>query len=216
MNKLEETYRTLIGQSNVIYSQDGEDIIFNSLFKNKSNGFYVDVGAHHPYRFSNTYLLYKKGWSGINIDATPGTKKIFDQVRKRDINLELAISEKSGECYLYQFSEPALNCIKDIDDDYVPSSDHSRSKIKSLTLREVFKMYLKKSKIDLLLVDTEGYDLAVLKSNDWLKYCPTVVMVEIGTRSIDLISSTKLHAFLTTKRYKLAYKTYRNAIYLKE
>jgi hypothetical protein len=61
------------------YSQEGEDLIASRLFPNQSTGFYVDIGAHHPTRFSNTYLLYTKGWRGINIDPLPGSKELFDK-----------------------------------------------------------------------------------------------------------------------------------------
>ena len=73
------------------------------------HGFFVDVGAHHPQRFSNTYYFYLKGWSGINIDAMPGSMKIFDDLRSRDINLEIPISDKSEILTYYEFDEPALN-----------------------------------------------------------------------------------------------------------
>ena len=73
------------------YSQDGEDMVLRKIFKNQKMGFYVDIGAHHPKRFSNTHLLYKKGWKGINIDATPGSMKLFNQLCPRDTNLELGV-----------------------------------------------------------------------------------------------------------------------------
>jgi len=47
------------------YSQKGEDIILRRILGEKEVGFYIDIGAHHPKRFSNTYLFYKKGWRGI-------------------------------------------------------------------------------------------------------------------------------------------------------
>src|SRR6186713_1276577 len=71
----------------ISYSQEGEDLILKRFFSEKSGGFYVDVGAHHPKRFSNTYMFYKEGWSGINIDAMPGSMKLFNKVRSKDINL---------------------------------------------------------------------------------------------------------------------------------
>src|SRR5690554_6253894 len=74
------------------YSQEGEDILLEKLFEGKNDGFYVDVGAHHPRRFSNTYLLYRRGWRGINIDAMPGSMAEFRRLRGRDINLEIPIS----------------------------------------------------------------------------------------------------------------------------
>ena len=58
----------------------------------RPSGFYVDVGAHHPIRFSNTFRLYRKGWRGLNIDANPGSMKRFHHTRPRDINIEAAVS----------------------------------------------------------------------------------------------------------------------------
>lgn len=39
------------------WSQEGEDLILRRIFENKNTGFYVDVGAHHPKRFSNTIFF---------------------------------------------------------------------------------------------------------------------------------------------------------------
>src|SRR5262249_32770188 len=75
------------------YSQEGEDMILNRIFGEKKSGFYVDVGAYHPKRFSNTYFFYKKGWRGINIDAMPGSMKPFNAKRNRDINVETPVSD---------------------------------------------------------------------------------------------------------------------------
>src|SRR3989344_5781411 len=74
------------------YSQNGEDIILVALFAKKKNGFYVDVGAHHPERYSNTHLLYKNGWWGVNIDPDPDAMRLFKKRRPRDRNLCVGIS----------------------------------------------------------------------------------------------------------------------------
>ncbi len=70
------------------YSQEGEDLILQRFFETKENGFYIDVGAHNPTRFSNTFIFYLKGWRGINIEPTPGSKTAFDSVRPKDLNIE--------------------------------------------------------------------------------------------------------------------------------
>lgn len=46
------------------YSHCGEDVFVDAYFRNKKQGFYVDVGAHHPKRYSNTALLYERGGGG--------------------------------------------------------------------------------------------------------------------------------------------------------
>src|SRR5574341_354761 len=83
------------------YSQEGKDMILRRIFGNVENGFYVDVGAYHPKRFSNTFYFYKKGWSGINIDAMPGSMKFFTKMRSRDINYRsCGIERKKGIDFL--------------------------------------------------------------------------------------------------------------------
>ena len=71
------------------YSQNGEDIYILKYFNNKKKGFYVDIGAYHPKRFSNTYLLNKNNWSGVNIEANPNLIKKFLKDRPNDINLNI-------------------------------------------------------------------------------------------------------------------------------
>jgi len=79
------------------YSQFDEDIFLVDFFKEKKNGKFVDLGAFHPMRYNNTYLLYKTGWSGTNIDLNQTAIDMFNIVRKRDNNKCALISNKSNE-----------------------------------------------------------------------------------------------------------------------
>ena len=88
---------------NLSYSQECEDLVLKRIFENKI-GFYVVVGAHHPKLFSNTYLFYKKGWKGINIDALPESMKLFNKMRPRDINIEIGVIEVEDELNYYVFN----------------------------------------------------------------------------------------------------------------
>jgi hypothetical protein len=86
MRKIKNLVRRLIGLNNETdyYSQAGEDAILSNIFNYvlpTDRGFYVDVGAYHPFKHSNTYLLYRAGWRGINIDPRPGSKALFDKHR---------------------------------------------------------------------------------------------------------------------------------------
>src|SRR5690554_7725497 len=93
------------------YSQEGEDMVLRGFYEDKKNyrGFYIDIGAHHPFRFSNTMYFYKKGWKGINIEADPKALKLFNGFRKRDINLNIGISGIKQLLTSYSFNESALN-----------------------------------------------------------------------------------------------------------
>ena len=75
------------------YSMEEEDLIILELTKDIKNGFYVDAGCYHPLHLSNTHLLYKRNWSGINIDLSEFSIALFNYLRPRDININAAISD---------------------------------------------------------------------------------------------------------------------------
>jgi hypothetical protein len=101
--------KVIYNQHRILFSQEGEDGLLERVCAGKLNGFYVDIGAHHPQRFSNTYVFYLKGWRGINVDPMPGSKQRFDILRDRDTNLEVGVSDVREELIYYSFKEPALN-----------------------------------------------------------------------------------------------------------
>lgn len=202
------------------YSQEGEDMILRRIFEKQQNGFYVDVGAHHPKRFSNTYFFYKKGWRGINIDATPGSMKLFKKTRKKDINIEVPISEKEQTSTYYIFNEPALNSFsKELSEERIEKSKYQLVELKELktqTLSSVLDRYLKNNlQIDFLNVDVEGEDLSVLKSNDWTKYIPKVIIVEILKNSIETIAEHEIYSFLKDMNY-IPYAKSVNSVFFME
>ena len=75
------------------YSQFEEEFL-KTYFKNKKDGFFIDIGCYHPFKGNNTYLLYKSGWSGINIDLNQLGIDLFNIARPRDKNICTAISNK--------------------------------------------------------------------------------------------------------------------------
>lgn len=188
------------------YSQEGEDMILQRLFEWKAVGFYVDIGAHHPKRFSNTYIFYQRGWRGINIDALPGTMKVFNKHRPRDINLEIPIGERIEELTYYTFNDPALNGfsveLSTIRNDMERYRIISKKKMTTLPLADVLDRYLPDGQeIDFMTVDVEGWDLKVLKSNDWSKYQPKVVLVEIENTDLSDLENNTIVRFLREKDY---------------
>ena len=170
------------------YAQEGEDVILQRLLEGQGQGFYVDVGAHHPKRFSNTYLLYKKGWSGINIDATPGSMRAFQRQRPRDINLEIAIANRPATLIFYIFDEPALNTFDEAlaqdRNATTPFRIIEQKAIPTHRLRDILEEYVPANRpIDFFSIDAEGYDLDVLQSNDWEKFRPRYLLVECLERN---------------------------------
>jgi FkbM family methyltransferase len=202
------------------FSQEGEDLILNRIFVNKQNGFYIDVGAHHPFRFSNTYIFYRRGWRGINIDPNPGTANLFNQFRPGDINLEIAIGEKEEVLTFYIFNEPGLNTF----DPKLAQSRHglrgeyfitNTVPVNVFPLSKILDNYLPKGqKIDFLNIDVEGKDFEVLKSNNWEKYRPKIILVEILNSSLQEIYQNPIFIFLQKLGYTFFAKTYNTCFFI--
>lgn len=165
------------------YSQEGEDIILSRLFEHQKKGFYVDIGAHHPRRFSNTRLLAEKGWRGINVDPLPGVMKLFRKDRPHDINLEVGISEAPGFLLYHMFNEPALNSFSaelSLERHSAPDAYRilRRTEVETRTLADVFEEHLGANEINVLTIDVEGHEMEVLNSNNWQRYRPEVILIE--------------------------------------
>ncbi|MEX2488545.1 MAG: FkbM family methyltransferase [Pseudomonadales bacterium] len=203
------------------WSQEGEDQILRRIFEREPAGFYIDIGAHHPKRFSNTYLFYRRGWRGINIDAMPGSMKVFNKVRPRDVNLEIAVGVEEGELDYYVFNEPALNGFsKELSlERHGAASTYKVKeviKINLIPLSSILDRYLPKDQIiNFMSVDVEGLDLDVLKSNDWVKYRPKFVLSEILESSLHEIEQSEIGQFMNDAGYRLYAKCV-NTVFFKE
>ncbi len=174
------------------FAQEGEDCILSDLFPADHLGFYVDVGAHHPYRFSNTAYFSLRGWSGINIDAAPGAVAAFARARPNDVTVECAVGLTEDEMDFFLFDEPALNTLEpDRARQLEQETNYRVKEVRRLPVRRldaILSEHLPRGKrIDFLSIDVEGHELAVVHSNDWQRYRPTYVLLELlGRGMLDL------------------------------
>lgn len=195
------------------YSSEGEDLILKRIFHEKRNGVYVDVGAHHPFRVSNTYLFYKMDWKGINIDPMPGSKAMFDRYRPQDVNLEMGVSLVKQQLTYRIFNEPALNTFsQDKVDEYTQDPRYKvikEKKVETWPLADILDRYLPASTmIDFLTIDAEGLDMDVLRSNNWDKYRPAYILVESNPFLLADMNNTELGIFMQQAGYAVFAKTY--------
>ena len=200
-------YRPKIFFPRKSYSMFGEDLVISKIFKNKKKGIYVDVGCYHPIEGSNTYLLFKKGWNGINIDLNKTSIDLFDKARSGDINLNLAISNKSKKIKYY--FRKKINMLNTINQNFAKNyflKGFKTSYIQSQTLNYILKKFKYSQKIDFLNLDIEGNEINALKSLNFKKYEPKVICVEIhktsGRNRKSQIENNPLYKFLKKKGYK--------------
>lgn len=178
--------RKLLGVDITTYffSQGGEDAILLALFEHVlkiNEGFFVDVGAYHPTKGSNTFLLYQKGWKGINIEPNVAMTAEFNRVRKRDINLQIGISRLAAKQLYYVLDgNSTMNSfsLENIERLGLKEAVKQKIEIETYPLSFIFQKYIQGDEIDFLNIDTEGYEMEVLESNDWGKYVPKVIAIE--------------------------------------
>jgi FkbM family methyltransferase len=206
------------------YSQEGEDLILSKLFaaqlaESGYAGFYVDVGAHHPKRFSNTYYFYKRGWRGINVDAMPGSMKAFDRERPRDVNVEAAVSDRRATHVYCAFRDPAYNgFLSESTRQSIVESGMELLWTRELPTQRLDDLLAERlpqgQRIDFLSVDVEGHDLAVLRSMDWTRHRPRAVVVELGAFSAAEAISHPTHQYLIGLEYRLHSKLCNSCIFI--
>lgn len=206
----------------LISSQCGEDLIIESIIPFKKDGFYIDIGANHPIKYSNTFLFHKKGWRGINIEPNPDIIKKFNIYRKKDINLNVGVGSEAGDLDFYVFDENTLSTFDKLSVDEFSKIGHKvvkTIKVPILTLKDILEKHCPGKDIDILSIDTEGYDLEILKSNDWQKFRPRFVIVETleyrkdgeGKKLNDIFDP-----FMTNLNYNKVADTHINTIYEKK
>jgi FkbM family methyltransferase len=192
----------------VSYSQFGEDLVVRTHFAeafDNSIGRFIDVGAFHPFKYSNTMLLSQLGWRGINIDCDPVKIARFEKLRPRDQNICAAVGEvPRNMVYLEYSSEGLTNRIVDSSEKTLLSGIGEKplkvSPIRVTTLTQVIEQSAFRGQhFHYLNVDCEGQDLSVLKGLDFSRYSPDLITVEAFTRT----ARPELTAFLADLGYEL-------------
>jgi len=200
------------------YSQEGEDLILNRFFGSQETGFYVDVGAHHPTRFSNTFIFYLRGWRGINVEPTPGSKKVFGDIRPEDLTIECAIGRPETLLF-HVFNEGALNTFSAQKAEEICKNPNyaiiNRIPIEKIPLATVLDTHVPIEKtISFLNIDAEDVDLEVAESNDWNKYRPNVVLIENHERKGE-VGRAPIRDFMAGQNYRLAFRTVNTDFFVK-
>lgn len=177
------------------YSQYGEDLIVEKYLKKK--GKYLEIGAYHPTRLSNTYRFYKKGWRGVVVEPNPDIKESFANVRPKDTFLNVGISADGGLLNYYKFLIPAINTFSKEEAEKNINQGHKLQKI--VKVKTIKVSDLVKTDIDFLSLDTEGFDEKILDNWPWDVCQPKLICTE---------------ANISLKGYKQVYRNKYNFIYL--
>lgn len=172
-------YKRKIKYKKISYSFNAVDLIIDYIFKDKINGFYIDIGAQHPIANNNTYLFFKRGWTGINIDLDVKNIELFNISRPNDINLNNAISSSTSKkkLFFYHDKSPINTLVEDVSN-FQNATVKEIKTVKTITLNKVLENLSFDKEIDYMNIDVEGHELDVLKGFDLIRYKPNVISVE--------------------------------------
>ena len=225
--KLKIFHKKIFSKKNY-FSFSGVDVIIENIFRNKNDGFYIDIGCQHPIKNNNTYLLHSKGWKGINIDLDIDNINLFNAARPLDDNIHSAVSNKFGieELYFYHKKSP-INTLNRNVSKFQKAEVKDIRKITTTTLNSIIaNSKFKDKKFNLLSIDVEGHELNVLEGLDFNLYSPDVIVLEfldlsvnnleVKNLNINNVINSDLFKFLVSRDYTLVNCIYSDLIFIKK
>lgn len=216
----------------ISYAQNFEDVLLDRCFRDRTDGFYIDVGAWDPLWDSVTHHFSSKGWSGINVEPSPEWHHALEVARPRDTNLPVALGDREDDTIAFTaLRGSGISTLRTLPDEYLANLT-SRGyapetiEVRMTTLARVCRDHVPSGRtIDFLKVDVEGWEAAVLRGNDWDTWRPQVVVVEAkapigfdedaGTDLFEDCSAT-WEPILLANAYVFAYDDGLNRFYVRE
>ena len=208
----------------ISYAQNFEDVILERFFKDKNDGFYVDVGAQDPLYFSLTKHFYDKGWRGINIEPVKYYFNLLEEVRSRDINLNVVVANHNGDVKFFEIpktgissmiKQNAVNAIGKFNDEKCMIESYQEIVVPSRTLESIFEDYAKNIPIDFLKIDAEGAEKEVILSNNWEEFRPKILVIEATKQNTPKASYDEWENLVISAEYSFVYFDGLNRFYLR-
>lgn len=167
------------------FAQHGEDVKLLALLRDaKAKGPYLDVGSNHPYRLSNSYLLYLNGWRGVCIDPLPRFQSAYKHWRPEDVFHCAAVGDVKGELPLFEFESDVLSTLDaNLAEAYKKNGFRLRSKsvVRVRPIDDLLESSQLSPPLSLLSLDIEGHELPALRSINLVYWRPEFICMEALT-----------------------------------
>ena len=202
------------------YGFTGEDRIIEGILKPIINecGNYVDVGCNHPKFLSNTYGFYRKGWTGICIDANEKLIEKYAFYRPKDVAVHALVSNVIEERTFYQAENDVLSTTENSNLSEITKLGLSYKihKLNTRTLTSILIENKVPKEFDILSIDAEEHDFNVLTSLDFDVYSPKLIIIEDETFDFENCINNQFYIFMKEKKFRLVGFVLKNAYFIKE
>lgn len=201
----------------VSYAQNYEDVMLWRALQQVSEGFYVDIGAQSADLDSVTRAFSERGWHGVNIEPHAF---YFEQLvgrRPRDINLRLAVGDRTGEMPMYFVEKSGLSTANEAIAKGHAAAGYSiqTEDVPVTTLASLWSEFVPAGQdVHFLKVDVEGLEREVLIGNDWTRYRPWIALVEATLPNSRIESHAKWEQILVDAHYDFVYADGLNRYYV--
>jgi FkbM family methyltransferase len=185
------------------FAQNGEDVVLARAFNERTDGFYIDVGAWAPDQGSVTKHFYDRGWCGINVEPSRRAFALLCAERVRDVNLNVCLSDRAGEATFYEGVESERSTLSP---KVVALAANLRFDARGTTVRTLADVCAEHAPghIDFLKIDVEGHEAEVIAGADWVRWRPVVVLVEAVEPGVAIPSQTHWEHHLLAADYDFA------------
>jgi len=202
------------GKAKGHFGQYAEDVIVRKQFpKRKQDGRYLDIGAYHPFRFSNTAYLWMKGWSGVNVDANPKSIELFNSIRKGDTNICAAIVPQADidqglteiELRLPRERDErsGISATGTLDERIAEQGEMTDTlKVPAKSVQQILNASDLRN-LDYLNIDVEGLDEQIIADFDFDSCQPKVITIEDYAPNLAAAATTPTAKRLEAHGYEL-------------
>jgi FkbM family methyltransferase len=202
----------------IAYGQVFEDVFLERLFAGQAEGFYIDIGAWHPVKYSVSYPFYQRGWRGICVEPIERYARLSDRLRPRDLNLRCLVGSAAGDKTL--LVAEGLDGLSTTVPDYAPLAEKLGAVMRPVvfstrTLDDICSAHVE-GPIDFMKIDVEGAEREVLEGCDWRRWRPRVIIVEATVPGTDIPAWHPWEGILLSNGYKFGLFDSLNRYYVAE
>jgi len=195
----------------ITFSQLGEDIIINHLLRYHTapvtRGFYVDIGAYHPRKNSNTHFLTLLGWTGVNVEPSKEHVEAFRELRPNDVTLHLGVGTTDGELTYYKFQNSDVNTFSAEAAKKWESYGWQQVGTETVLVKPINEVLAASvppgQVIDVMNLDVQGFDREVIRGLDLGRFRPKILVIELHGLELLQLAEDETIAYLISQGFRV-------------
>ncbi len=177
-----------------MYSQNDEERTILKHFEGKPDGTFLDIGAFHPTKFSNTRALWERGFKGVYVEPSPSLHQAFLDAIDGDPKMQLipdCIGDKAGEVEFFDSGDWAVSTT---DPTWVEKWKNSGAtftpiKVRMITVPMLLERSVHKT-FDFISLDTENTVKTILPLLDLNALKTSLICLEWNNQDREFFDST--------------------------